>query len=136
MNLPDWATPTKGRSIVLPLVTEAQLRKADDMLSIWAYDLRAKDIEVADTQRAVLLGKLGDQGPDALMARAHQSGMSSVGAECDAQVAKLSRRKQKVLRLCYVSLCSPYESALRLKVTIDAYWAEVHCAKLALAARL
>lgn len=134
--LPDWAVPTKGKSIVLPLVTEAQLRKADDMLSIWAYDLRAKDIEVCDTQRAVLLGKLGDQGPDALMARAYQSGMSSVGAECDALIAKLPKRKQKVLRLCYVSFGSPYESALRLKVTIEAYWAEVRSARLALAAKV
>ena len=140
MSLPEWVEPSDPVVIVLPRITEAQLRKADDMLSIWAYDNRAgKDLELttSDSCRAELLGRLAEQGPDALMARGHDSGMGPIALECDQIIATLPSRKQRVLRLAYISFCSPLEAATRLKVEYpDQYWAEVKSARYAVAAKI
>ena len=137
MSLPAWAIPNEPpRTIILPDVSAGQLRKADDMLSMWAYENRRRDVEVADRQKADLLGRLGEQGPDALMARGYDSGMGPIALECDQLIAKLDPRKQRVLRLAYISFNSPQECALRLRVTLTGYWAEVHSARLAVAKKL
>ena len=140
MSLPEWAAPSEPVVIVLPRITEAQLRKAEDMLDIWAYENRSKDdpeVSSPDTGRGELLGRLADQGIDAMMSRGHDSGMGPIALECDQIIATLSARKQRVLRLAYISFCSPLEAATRLKVGYpDQYWSEVKSAKYAVAAQL
>ena len=140
MSLPEWAAPSESVVIVLPRITEQQLRKAEDMLSIWAYENRSKDdreVSNSETGRSELLGRLADQGPDALMSRGHDSGMGPIALECDQIIATLSQRKQRVLRLAYISFCSPLEAATRLKVEYPIqYWAEVKSARYAVAAKI
>ena len=140
MSLPEWAAPSEPVVIVLPRITEAQLRKAEDMLEIWAYENRSKDdpeVSSPDTGRGELLGRLADQGVDAMMSRGHDSGMGPIALECDQIIATLPSRKQRVLRLAYISFCSPLEAATRLKVEYpDQYWAEVKSARYAVAAKI
>jgi len=138
MGMPAWARPSPTVVIVLPRITEEQLRQAQDLLAIWAYENRPRDAEVSnpDYGQGEIIGQLIECGPEAMRSRGKEPGLGPLAMECDRLIGKLSKRQQRVLRLSYVSYYSPQDAAIRLKVSTDEYWTEVKAAVYAVAAQI